>query len=33
MDYLAECGSEVKDNTILPVNEIVGYERSTVHIG
>lgn len=33
MDYLAECGFEVKDDTISPVNEIVGFERSIVQIG
>ncbi len=33
MDYLTECGFEVKDSTISPLNEIIGFERSTVQIG
>ena len=30
--YLAECGFEIKNNTVTPRNEIAGYERSSIHI-
>ena len=32
-EYLTECGFEIKNNTVTPRNEIVGYERSSFHIG
>jgi len=31
-EYLTECGFEIKDNTVIPKNEIVGFERSSLHI-
>jgi predicted RNase H-like HicB family nuclease len=30
--YLTECGFEIKDDTIFPKNEIVGFERSSLRI-
>jgi predicted RNase H-like HicB family nuclease len=33
MDYLTECGFEVKDSTISPLNEIIGFEKNTIQIG
>ncbi len=31
-DYLTECGFKVKDNTIAPMNEIIGFERLTLQV-
>ena len=31
-DYLAECGFEIKDDTIAPMNEIIGFERLTLQV-
>lgn len=31
-DYLTECRFEVKDDTISPMNEIIGFEKSTLQI-
>jgi len=31
-EYLTECGFEIKDNTVIPKNEIVGFERSSLNI-
>ena len=31
-DYLAECGFIVKDDTIIPQKEIVGFEKSVVMV-
>jgi predicted RNase H-like HicB family nuclease len=31
-EYLAECGFEIKNDTIIPRNEIIGFERSSLHI-
>ncbi len=33
MDYLAECGFEVKDSAISSLNEIIGLEKNSVQIG
>ncbi|MBW2342017.1 MAG: hypothetical protein JRF50_17000 [Deltaproteobacteria bacterium] len=32
-EYLTECGFEIENDTVTPRNEIVGYERSSIHIG
>ncbi len=26
-DYLTECGFEIKDDTVIPINEIIGFEK------
>lgn len=31
-DYLLECGFETKDNDIIPRQEMVGFEKSTVFV-
>ncbi len=31
-EYLAECGFEIKNDNIIPKNEIVGFEKSSLHI-
>ncbi len=31
-DYLSECGFIVKDDTIEPVNEIVGFEKQVLQV-
>ncbi len=31
-DYLAECSFKVKDDTITPMNEIIGFERLTLQV-
>jgi len=31
-DYLEECGFVIKDDTIEPENEIIGFERQTLHL-
>lgn len=31
-DYLFECGFETKDNDIIPRQEMVGFEKSTVFV-
>ncbi len=31
-DYLTECGFEIKDDTIVPKNEIVGFERLILQV-
>ena len=31
-EYLAECGFEIKNDNIFPTNEIIGFERSSLHI-
>ena len=33
IDYLAECGFEINDSTISPLNQIIGFEKNTVQIG
>ena len=32
-EYLKECGFEVEKDRIIPVNEIIGFEKSLVEIG
>jgi predicted RNase H-like HicB family nuclease len=32
-DYLTECGFEIKDETIVPLNEIIGFERLSLKVG
>lgn len=32
-EYLAECGFEIENDTIIPKNEIIGFEKSSLHIG
>jgi len=32
-EYLTECGFEIKNNAVIPKNEILGFERSSFHIG
>jgi predicted RNase H-like HicB family nuclease len=32
-DYLKECGFEIQDDFIVPKNEIIGFEKASVHIG
>ena len=31
-EYLSECGFEVKDDTIFPKNEMVGFERYSLQV-
>lgn len=31
-DYLAECGFTIKDDTIEPENEIIGFERQMLQV-
>jgi predicted RNase H-like HicB family nuclease len=31
-DYLAECGFIIKDDTIMPENEIVGFEKQVLQV-
>ncbi len=31
-DYLTECGFEIKDDTIVPMNDIIGFERVTLQV-
>jgi predicted RNase H-like HicB family nuclease len=31
-DYLAECGFTVKDDTILPENEMIGFEKQMLQV-
>lgn len=31
-EYLAECGFMVKDDTVEPVNEIIGFEKQTLQV-
>ena len=31
-EYLKECGFEIKDDFIIPKNEIIGFEKASVHI-
>jgi predicted RNase H-like HicB family nuclease len=31
-EYLKECGFEIKDDFIIPKNEIIGFEKTSVHI-
>ena len=31
-EYLAECGFEVKDDTIFPKNEMIGFERYSLQV-
>jgi predicted RNase H-like HicB family nuclease len=31
-DYLLECGFEIKDGTIAPLNEIIGFERLSLKV-
>ncbi|MEW6418034.1 MAG: hypothetical protein AB1480_07925 [Nitrospirota bacterium] len=31
-DYLAECGFIIKDDTIEPENEIVGFEKQVLRV-
>jgi len=31
-EYLAECGFQIEKDTIIPKNEIIGFERSSLHI-
>ena len=32
-DHLTECGFAVKNNQILPMHKVVGFEKSTVVVG
>ena len=32
-EYLNECGFEIQDDFIVPKNEIIGFEKASVHIG
>jgi len=32
-DYLAECGFEIKGDTIEPLSEMIGFERQFVQVG
>jgi predicted RNase H-like HicB family nuclease len=32
-DYLAECGFEIRGDTIEPVNEMIGFEKQLVQVG
>jgi predicted RNase H-like HicB family nuclease len=32
-EYLEECGFEVEKDRIIPMNEIIGFEKSSVEIG
>lgn len=32
-EYLAECGFEIENDTIIPKNEIIGFEKSSLYIG
>ncbi len=32
-DYLKECGFEIKNDFIVPRNEIIGFEKASVQIG
>ncbi len=31
-DYLSECGFIVKDDTVEPVNEIIGFEKQVLQV-
>jgi len=31
-DYLSECGFMVKDDTVEPVNEIIGFEKQVLQV-
>ena len=31
-DYLNECGFEIKDDTIAPLNEMIGFERLSLKV-
>ncbi|MGR3177623.1 MAG: type II toxin-antitoxin system HicB family antitoxin [Candidatus Anammoxibacter sp.] len=31
-DYLAECGFERKEDIISPINEMIGFEKSTLQL-
>jgi predicted RNase H-like HicB family nuclease len=31
-EYLAECGFEIRDDTIIPKSEVIGFERSSLQI-
>lgn len=31
-DYLAECGFEIHEEQIIPLREVVGFEKSTVSV-
>jgi len=31
-EYLNECGFEIQDDFIVPKNEIIGFEKASVHI-
>jgi len=31
-EYLAECGFYIENDTIIPKSEIIGFERSSLHI-
>jgi predicted RNase H-like HicB family nuclease len=31
-EYLTECGFEIKDGTIAPLNEIIGFERLSLKV-
>lgn len=32
-EYLTECGFAIKEDQILPMHEVVGFEKSTVVLG
>ena len=31
-EYLSECGFEIKDDTISPINEIIGFEKFSLKV-
>ena len=31
-EYLSECGFQIEDDTVIPKNEIIGFEKSSLHI-
>lgn len=32
-EYLSECGFKTENDTLIPLNEIVGFEKSSLQIG
>ena len=32
IEYLTECGFEIKDGTIAPLNEMIGFERLSLKV-
>ena len=31
-EYLYECGFQIENDTVIPKNEIIGFEKSSLHI-